>query len=195
MATPSDISVGLAHELVITATKAGWESKDFADLAHNEEKLRRILQLIRGHAEIPQVQHIVDCDAEPLIPWGWRVEEHKKGGQFTLDFSKIRFYLSPNQQSGGDEGNKLRKELASKPALNANVLEYLLAHPKLIPEDWKRDKWRRTRYILFWGTIYRSWTGFRYVRCLCFCGGKWNSIYHWLGNGGDDKSPAALLAS
>jgi len=37
--------------------------------------------------------------------------------------------------------------------MNANVLDYLLAHPELIPEDWKN------KYVFFWGTIYRYSSG------------------------------------
>lgn len=52
MATPSDISVGLVHELAITACKAGWEPKDFATLAHSEDKLRELLPFVRGESEV-----------------------------------------------------------------------------------------------------------------------------------------------
>ena len=167
MATPSDISVGLVHELTITATKAGWERKDFANLAHSEEKLRRILPFVRGYAEITQVRHVVDCDAKPFLPNGWEVEEHKKGGQLTLDMSKVKLHLSPNQMDGKRiEGNKLRKELANEPVLNVNVLDYLLAHPDLIPEDWKRNEKEDVLRIFFWGTIHRNPNGDICVACL-----------------------------
>jgi hypothetical protein len=195
MATPSDISVGLVHELTITATKVGWEPKDFADLAHSEEKLRRILPFVRGFAEITQVQHIVDCDAKPFLQNGWKVEEHKKGGQLMLDMSKVRLHLSPNQMDGKRiEGNKLRKELASESVLNANVLDYLLAHPDLIPEDWKKDERGNTRYIFFWGTIYRT-GGSLYVRYLYWDGGAWIWDNDWLGSDWRGRRPSAVLAS
>src|SRR4051812_5109537 len=83
-------------------------------------------------------QHVIDLDANPFVPNNWKVEEHKKGGQFKWNPASIRFHLSPNQQNGKViEGNKLRKELANEPVLNANILDYLLAHPELIPEEWK----------------------------------------------------------
>jgi len=196
MATPSDISVGLVHELTITATKAGWEPKDFADLAHSEEKLRRILPFVRGFAKITQVQHVVDCDAKPFVPNGWKVEEHKKGGQLTLDMSKVRLHLSPNQMDGKRiEGNKLRKELATEPVLNVNVLDYLLAHPDLIPEDWKKDERGNTRYIFFWGTMYRYSSGHLFVRFLCWGGGAWYWNHGWLDDDWFGNCPSAVLAS
>ncbi len=190
MATPSDISVGLVHELTITATKVGWEPKDFADLAHGEEKLRQILSYVRGYAKITSTKYVIDCDTKPFVPQGWKVEEHKKGGQLILDVSRIKLHLSPNQVYGKYiQGNKLRKELASELTLNANVLDYLLAHPELIPEEWKG------KYTFFWGTIYRISGGYLYVRSLYFGGGAWLGGYRWLGDDFLGYSPAAVLAS
>jgi len=83
--------------------------------------------------------HIIDCDANPYLPEGWKeVEYHKKGGMFEWDPTKVRLHLSPNQQNNKTiKGHNLRKELEQEPVLNANVLDYLLAHPEPIPEDWK----------------------------------------------------------
>ena len=195
MVTSSDISVGLAHEFIITACKAGFEAKDFAVLAQSEEKLREVLTFVRGYSEIKQIDHIIDCDADPFVPEGWKVEEHKKMGQWKWGPTKVIFYLSENQKNGHVEGNELRKELADKLVLNANVLDYLLVHPHLIPEEWKEDDNGNTRYIFFWGTIYRNSGGLLFVRCLYFVGGKCHWYYFWLGLGWDDNYPAALLAS
>jgi hypothetical protein len=86
-------------------------------------------------------------------------------------------------------GNKLRKELASKLVLNANVLDYLLAHTELIPEEWKG------KYVFFWGTIYLYSGGRLYVRCLYWRGDRWNWDCFWLGDVFRDYNPAALFAS
>ena len=139
--------------------------------------------------------HTVDCDVEPFVPNGWKVEEHKKGGQLPLDLSKIKLHLLPNQKNDRlIEGNELRKKLVSEPVLNANVLDYLLAH-QLIPEDWKRDAYVNIRFIFFWGTIYRHPYDYLCVRFLCWNGNAWYWSYHWLGCGWDGYSPAAVLAS
>ncbi|MEK7576265.1 MAG: hypothetical protein AAB482_01085 [Patescibacteria group bacterium] len=196
MATPSDISVGLVHELAITACKVGWEPKDFATLAHSEDKLRELLPFVRGCGEITVIRHLIDCDADPFTPNGWKVEEHRKGGELTWDQTKVNLYLSSNQI--GDrviKGDKLRRELASEPVLNANVLDYLFAHPDLIPEEWKVDAEGRTRYIFFWGTIYRDSGGGLCVRCLYWYGGRWLWFCDWLAHGWYVDGPAALLAS
>jgi hypothetical protein len=81
------------------------------------------------------------------------------------------------------------------PVMNANVLDFLLANPDLIPEEWKKDEHGNTRYIFFWGTVYRDRGGDLYVRYLCWGGDRWGWGSRWLGSGWDGDSPAAVLAS
>ena len=113
-------------------------------------------------------EHLIDCN--PLNPWtkdGFTIEEHQKGGQWKFDPKQVEFFLASGQKDGKViEGNKLRKELAEKSVMNANVLDYLLAHPELIPDGWKTDGNGNTRYIFFWGTVYRDRGGDLCVRCL-----------------------------
>ena len=101
----------------------------------------------------------------------------------------IPFHHTPHTHTSEASGNKLRKELANKDVLNANVLDYLLAHPELIPEEWKG------KLIFFWGTIYRDSDGRLYVRYLRWGGSRWNSGYGWLDNGFYSGNPAASHAS
>jgi len=159
-------------------------------------KALRDVLLPSEEATVVSGSRIIDCDADPFVPEGWKVEEHKQGGQFAFDPSKVEFYLSPEQKDGKRiVGNSLRKELADKPVMNANVLDFLLANPDLIPEDWKKDGAGNTRYIFFWGTVYRRRGGFLCVRCLYWDGDRWRWGRIWLVSdwGGDD--PALLRAS
>lgn len=114
------------------------------------------------------LKHIIDMDADPFIPDGWSMEEHLRGGMFTWDLSEVSLYLSTllleRKFIGGSE---LYEELKDKPVLNANVLDYLLAHLELIPEEWKG------KYIFFWGTFYRNSSGFLSVRCLYWFSNMW----------------------
>ena len=87
------------------------------------------------------------------------------------------------------KGEQLQTELANEPVLNANVLDYLLAHPTLIPDEWK-DK-----YIFFWGTVYRHSLGGLCVRYLCFSDGEWRSHSYRLGSVWYGPDPAAVRAS
>jgi hypothetical protein len=135
-------------------------------------------------------KHIIDCDKKPNIPFsGWTVESHKKQGKLAWDPSKIELYFSEKQKTGVILGNDLRKELEDKPVLNASVLDYLLKHQDLIPEEWKG------KYVYFWGTIFRDALGGLFVGCLYWNGGTWNWNYNWLDNDWNEDGPAASLAS
>jgi len=149
-----------------------------------------------GDAATATAQHLIDCDADPFVPSGWTVESHRKGGQFAFDHAKIKLYLSPNQRNGKIiNGNKLRKELANEPVLNANVLDYLLKNPNLIPEQRKKDESGNTLYIFFWGTIYRYSNDDLCVRFMFYSGSLLNYGNSPLDLDWDDNDPAALLAS
>jgi len=140
--------------------------------------------------------YVIDCDKDPFIPEGWTVVEHKKMGQLEWDPTRIRFYLSKKQMKGKHhiEGNKLRKELASMPVLNANVLDSLLARPGLIPEEWKKDENGNARFVFFWGTIYRDSADRLRVRSLHFDDTQWVWRHYWLGLVFYISDSAALLA-
>jgi hypothetical protein len=135
------------------------------------------------------IPHAIDCDADPFIPEGWKVEEHTKGGIFTWDPTAVKLYLSKKQK--GDKrivGNDLHKELKSKPVLNANALDYLLKpeNQHLIPEEWKG------KAVFFWGTIYRRSYVYLCVRCLYWNDGAWGWSGGWLGGGFDSYGPAVV---
>ncbi|MFQ5662185.1 MAG: hypothetical protein ACE5F2_02965 [Candidatus Paceibacteria bacterium] len=189
---------GVVHEAVVTGRKVGADEKFWAKLAHDDNLFSQVMKVAEGLAEINIVKHIIDGDADPFIPDSWSVEKrgHKKCGQIEFSPERFEFYLSEGQQNGKCiGGNKLRKELKDKPVLNANVMDYLLKNPQLIPEDWKKDENGNTRYIFFWGTIYRSSVGDLYVRYLYWVGGRWYWDGYWLGLDWDGDYPALLLAS
>jgi len=99
--------------------------------------------------------------------------------------SKIDVFACANVSYRGHE---LRKKLSDKPVLNANVLNYLLKHPNLIPEDWKDE------YTLFFGTVY-NFGGRLFVLSLYWTGGVWHWYHHWLNRNLNDCNPSVLLAS
>ena len=196
MSTKSAFSiVGLAHKLLLAAEEQGYTPELINALAEKPELFKQLLQAQLGYAEFKQIEHVINCDADPFIPNGWTVEDHQKGGQFKFDAAQVELYLDKAQKKGSIEGNKLRKELENKPVLNANILDYLLAHTELIPEDWKKDEKGNTRYIFFWGTIYRNSNGFLFVRFLYWFGDRWYWNLDWLDYDWNGSGPAALLAS
>lgn len=118
-------------------------------------------------------EHIVDLEKDPYISSvllnNAKVDEHRGEGVVRIkkmndglyiDDRKIILYLSKKQIDGDCiSGRELREKMSDKPVVNANVLDFLLKHPELIPDDWK------ARCIFFWGTIYRDTLGWN-VRCL-----------------------------
>jgi hypothetical protein len=149
-----------------------------------------VKRFLRGDTDVVIKNHTIDCDADPYIPECWKVEAHIKHGLFEWKPNKVMLYLSEQQKDGNYiEGNKLHKELKDKPVLNANVLDYLLANPQLIPEEWKG------KVVFFWGTIYRDSDGDLYVRYLIWGGDGWRWLSRWLGDYWRDIRPAAVSAS
>ncbi|NNM83805.1 hypothetical protein HKL94_01115 [Candidatus Parcubacteria bacterium] len=182
------LDVGQANELKLAFRRADFSNEDIKRLCEGSV-LAGVRSVLRGHAAINVVEHVIDCDADPFVPEGWMVEEHQKGGQWKFDLKEVELFLSSGQKGRKYiEGNKLRKELAKKPVFNANVLDYLLANPHLIPEEWKG------KYdVFFWGTVYRHRDGDLRVRYLYWDDGRWFWSFSWLGNGffGDDPAAGA----
>lgn len=135
-------------------------------------------------------KHIINTNAAPKFPYGdWKVKKHTKMGKLDWDKIKVELYLSEKKKDGYIKGEDLLKELEGKNPLNANVLEYLLEHQELIPEEWKG------RYIFFFGTVFQSLYGDRCILFLCFDGRGWRQNGYWLGNVWSRNCPSALLAS
>lgn len=181
------LDVSQAHELKLAFRRNGWTNADIKALSEGNF-LANVLKLMKGQFETKPIEHLIDSDSAPFVPNGWTVEEHKKGGFFKFDPAKISLYLSKKQKKGIIGGHDLRKELANKLVMNANVLDYLLAHPELIPEKWKG------KYIFFWGTIYRNSGGNLRVRCLCWYGSEWFWLFRWLDDAFMSDLPAALAS-
>ena len=144
------------------------------------------MRFLRGDSEVVIKTHTIDCDSDPYVPDDWKVEEHIKGGELRWSPDEVELYLCDKQKDGVIEGNKLRKLLKGKPVLNACILDYLLANPQLIPEEWKG------KAVFFWGTIYRRSLGRLCVRSLCWCGDGWVWDVYWLDLDFRDIFPAAL---
>lgn len=190
------LDVGQANELKLAFRRANWSNDDIKRLCEGNV-LADVRSVLRGHTFI-NVINVINCDADPFNPWandGFTIEEHQKGGQWKFDPTHVEFFLASDQKDDKViEGNKLCKELAKKLCFNANILDYLLENPHLIPEEWKMDGNGNTRYIFFWGTIYR-YGGSRRIRCLYWGDGRWDWSYGWPDRDWYGDSPAAVRAS
>lgn len=182
-------TVGQMNQLGDALEIAGFTPDDVTKL-RTSPQLSTFKQVLLGHAEIKFLEHVIDLDAAPFCPSALTVEEHQKGGTFRWDSAKVQLYLSKPQSKGKViGGHDLRKDLAGKPVLNACLLDYLLKHPHLIPNEWKG------KAIFFWGTIYRDSNGYLFVRYLCWDDSQWQSDDGWLGHVWLGDGPAALRAS
>lgn len=192
MPTKSAFSVvGLAHKVCLAAEEQGWTPEMLNALAEHPTRLGEFRSVHVGLSEIKPLAHLINCDADPFIPAGWSVGEHQKGGQFAWSPDAVALYLANGQKKGRIIGTELRKKLRDKPVLNANVLDWLLQQENqhLIPEEWK------SKYVFFWGTIYRNSVGDPCARYLCWSAGRWRSRCLWLGCSWGGSYPAALRAS
>lgn len=131
-------------------------------------------------------EHIIDCGAPSNPqPFGkmFTIAEHREMGEWKFDPTQVDFYLSDVQKNGRSlRGQQLREELADKPVLNANVLDYLLDHQELIPEGWKSYDRHNQHRLFFWGTLYADFKGRLYLRYLEWWmkDNTWTHGYHWV---------------
>ncbi|MFA5024863.1 MAG: hypothetical protein WC523_08035 [Patescibacteria group bacterium] len=146
-----------------------WSSGSFAVLAAAEELKLAI--------------NLIDCSAPPFCPEGLVRETHQGKDFFKFDPAKI--YLHQPKTRGTIE--ELSRLPAGKLALNANVLDYLLKHPELIPKEW------RGKYIFFFGTIYRGPGEMLFARYLVYRGSEWCCDYSWLSSPFSLKCFSALV--
>jgi hypothetical protein len=175
------------NQLADALEAAGFSPDDITKLRSRPVVLGQIKDVLLGLSEVTITKHLIDLFADPWVPDGWKVVEHRRGDkEFLFDPSKVVLYLDDGQKDGKViKGHELRKKLADQPVFNANLLDWYLAHPNLIPEEWKG------RAVFFWGTIYRDSGGDLCVRCLVWGGGEWLWRCGWLGDDWGDGLPAA----
>ncbi len=189
MDTELMLDVSQAHEFKLACRRSGLTNADIKRMCEGD-LLAKLLPVVRGLGEVVITKHVIDLAADPLLPNSWEVEKHIKGGQFEINPTKIALHLDEEQQNGGSiGGNKLRNKLKGKPVFNANLLDFYLDHPHLIPEEWMG------KAIFFWGTIYRRSNGDLYVRCLFLDGNGCDWRSRWLGSDFDGSGPAAVFVS
>lgn len=185
---------GQMHQLANALEGAGFTPGDITTLGQSANTLEDVHRLVRGVGEVRRVRHIINCDAAPFVPDDVSVAEHRRTGELEWKPEKVGLYLSERQKkSGYIKGNELMEELENEPVLNANVLDYLLKNPRIIPEDWKKDEDGRSRFIFFWGTIYHNVEGNLNVRHLHWHKGKWAWGWYWVHRDWYSHSPAARL--
>lgn len=141
-------------------------------------------------------RRLVDCDAQPYIPDGWRIERHTCRGLIEFDPARIELFQHEKQKKGGTiTGDDLFDAVKDRIGLNACVLDHSLENTGNLPGSWKKDDQGRTRYIIFPDTVFRDSDDFLYVRFLFWDDGRWDWDDFRLDDDFDDQYWVALLAS
>ncbi len=183
------LDVDQAGELKAAFRRGGWTNGDIKHLCEGNI-LTRVREVILGRATINTGEPTIDLDADPFVPSDWKVEEHRKGGQWKYDPTKLRLHLSVKQQNGQVvTGLELCKELADLPVMNANLLDWYLINPEFIPNELKNQP------TFFWGTRYRDPYGNQYVRFLYRRGQKYDWNYSNTRKDWGSTKPGLVLAS
>jgi hypothetical protein len=194
MSSMDMLDVGQAQEFKLACRRNGFTPEDLKRLCEGDT-LARVRDVLLGNLTIT-APHVIDCDAPPFVPDGFVVETHRKGGLIEWDPKRVQLWCSEQQAHSYINGEDLLDELRDKPVLNANVLDYLLAHPRLIPkQEWSNLS---VHSVLFWGTTYRHTNGRRNVRAIEWFGDSigWKSSLGWIeGYPLTYCKPAAILAN
>lgn len=203
------LSVGQAHELELAFRRNYWTNEDVKKLCKGTlpySVLRQVRDVLHEKSVIKEIEdHVIDCDVTPSIPYeGYYIESHRKMGKWKWNPHHVELLSLPEQGRQDDgvyvSGEDLCKQIIVRPALNACVLDYLLAHPHLIPDEWNA--------VLFWGTIYSrdkdkrvpGHKTYRHIRCIGRMPrtpnhppGPWRSNLLWLGEDFGKGRRAAVL--
>lgn len=153
------LDVSQAHELKMSFRRNGWTNAEIKTLSE-KDLLADVLQVVRGQAEIRLKEYLIDCNQTPFIPDGLFIVEHRKFGVFKLNPSYTKLDLSRKKKNMSIMGTDMRKHLSKKWVMNANILDFVIENPDLVPENWKN------KIIYFWGTIYGTSNGDLHVACL-----------------------------
>ncbi len=133
--------------------------------------LGQVRDVLLGHALIvmrEDQEYVIDLDADPFVPNGWVVANHRQEGRgkFRWDPSEFKLF-DPGYNKWGFQ---LQDEVKDQNIWNANLLDWFLANPDCIPTECEGKK------TLFMGTLYRLKSGdFTTARYLYKRFGKWKS--------------------
>jgi len=182
-------SIEAMNQLADALEQASFSGEDLAKLKQFKN-LVGLKNAINGLAEIVDRENIIDFNLKPFTPRGWVVDEHLQFGKWPFDINAVSLYRDEKQKNESlIGGHDLRINLVGRLLLNANVLDFLIDHPNLIPEPWKEF------YVFFWGTLYRNQRNELQVRGLVWDGRSWNWLTRCLDEKFRTDQPALIIKS
>ena len=142
----------LAAKLDSALQKGGWNTEEVWGLCRvceddRTELLKLFREVLYERAEIKRDKSRVKLDARPFVPDGYLLASHKTYPRTLIWNPRAIGFYYPDTKIGDLE---LASSVgANVTPLNANVLDFLLAYPHLVPGEWKS-----CGPLFFWGTIY-----------------------------------------
>ena len=138
---------------------------------------------------------IIDLDSSPYLQDSWNmiIEQHLEQGQLKINSNEIFTLLSEKSTRAIINGSFVQKGSVGWNGLNANFLDYLLAHPELIPTKDLAVRSSGFRDVYFWGTIYRHKVdNGLWVRVLIDCAGRATWRWGYITKDWGKEVPASL---
>ena len=138
--------------------------------------------------------YTIDLDTAPQFPkeFGYlKVVEHRKGGQFDWNPSRLSLFVPREQEREMITGAQLdaRGVLKNRPVANFNMLKYLLEHQDLVPAAFGDNN------IFAWGTICEDTRNGRLTVPFMFQErGVWKPYIRWLVTHWGPSDPALLVS-
>jgi len=145
-----NLDINLVNDLLSAFQHNGWSNSDIKT-ASQGDFLGTVLKLMN--------ENYVNLNQTPEVPNGEKILHCNGGGLWKFNPKEI--FVSGKYKYSQNE--------LFENGFNANLLDYLLKHLDLIPEDWKIFG-----KIFFPGTFYTTDNDFEQIRCITW-GTKWGT--------------------
>lgn len=152
-------SIGLMNQLGNALEKANFTCDDVTKLTQSKD-LQDIKDFLLGNALISH--HDINTEVPLYSAVGELIVEKDSGfGIWRWDASSIELF------DKGSSIRNIRLEVKNQKWLTGGILDYLLKHTELIPENWKG------KLVVFLGTTYNMSNYHQYCRFIVWTGDKW----------------------
>jgi len=123
-------------KLIAALKKERYKPEEVAKL---RQLLPRLRDIIYGRAEVMVVKHVVDCNIDPVVPEDWKLHRHNGIGKLELELKNGKLHRLVDERGRRISLNRRRAP--------ANVLDYLVASPHIIPDDRETIYFRGTEFL------------------------------------------------
>lgn len=127
----------------------------------------------------------IDCSAKPSTPDPtWTIVSNQQDGSYLFNPAEAgKKIISFESKTAPITGEQMIKKLNGK-GLNACVLDYLMAHKELFPEEWK------TKNVVFAGTVFADAHGNKLIKFAYWWDNNQQVGFTYLNEAYDDRVAA-----